>query len=148
MSRSGYIEDCDDQWALIRWRGAVKSAIRGKRGQAFLREMLTAMDAMPVKRLIAHELEATDLIPVSHGGVHEVEPVCAIGTVGKTRGIDMSKIDPEDYDTVAGKFGIASPMAREIAWKNDECGRSRETPEERFQRMRKWIVSQIKESAS
>jgi hypothetical protein len=34
MSRSGYSDDidsADDQWALIRWRGAVKSAIRGAR---------------------------------------------------------------------------------------------------------------------
>lgn len=32
MSRCGYSDDYD-QWALIRWRGAVESAIRGKRGQ-------------------------------------------------------------------------------------------------------------------
>jgi hypothetical protein len=43
-------------WSHIRWRGAVASAIRGGRGQAFLREMLAAMDAMPVKRLVANEL--------------------------------------------------------------------------------------------
>jgi len=47
MSRSGYSDDCDDQWSLICWRGAVKSAIRGKRGQAFLKEMLAALDALP-----------------------------------------------------------------------------------------------------
>ena len=51
MSRSGYTDDFDDQWALIRWRGAVTSAIRGKRGQEFLREMAAAMDAMPEKSL-------------------------------------------------------------------------------------------------
>jgi hypothetical protein len=50
MGRAGYSEDCDG-WALIRWRGAVTSAIRGKRGQAFLREMLDALDALPVKRI-------------------------------------------------------------------------------------------------
>ena len=55
MSRSGYSEDCDG-WALVRWRGAVKSAIRGQRGQAFLRELLAALDAIPDKRLIAEEL--------------------------------------------------------------------------------------------
>ena len=31
MSRSGY-EDGLEMWDLIRWRGAVASAIRGKRG--------------------------------------------------------------------------------------------------------------------
>jgi hypothetical protein len=37
MSRSGYSDDLEN-WSLIRWRGAVASAIRGRRGQAFLRE--------------------------------------------------------------------------------------------------------------
>lgn len=56
MSRSGYTDDgWDDesaQWAAIRYAGALKSAVRGKKGQAFLRELLAALDAMPVKRLI------------------------------------------------------------------------------------------------
>lgn len=52
MSRSGYADWCDDNWAMIRWRGAVASAVRGKRGQAFLRELATTLDAMPEKRLI------------------------------------------------------------------------------------------------
>jgi hypothetical protein len=51
MSRSGYSDDCDDQWRHIMWWGAVTSSIRGKRGQAFLREMRDALDAMPEKRL-------------------------------------------------------------------------------------------------
>jgi len=34
MSRSGYVDNGDiEQWDLIRWRGAVASAIRGKRGE-------------------------------------------------------------------------------------------------------------------
>lgn len=151
MSRSGYTDDIDDNWAHIMWRGRVASAMRGKRGQAFLREMLAAMDAMPVKRLVAHELEA--------GG-----EVCAIGAVGRARGIDMNTIDPEDYDTVSGVFGIAAPMAQEIVYINDEVifwsqnpdgsvqrdddGWVRATPEERFVRMRAWVVRQIKEDAA
>jgi hypothetical protein len=103
VSRSGYSDDMDDQWQFIRWRGTVKSAIRGKRGQAFLREMLVAMDAMPEKRLVASELEAEG-------------QVCAIGSVGRARGIDMSKLDPEDYDTVAGTLpatkGVTEAMDR------------------------------------
>ena len=68
MSRSGYIDDFDDQWSLICWRGAVKSAIRGKRGQSFLRELRDALDAMPIKKLISDDL------------VRDGE-VCAIGAV-------------------------------------------------------------------
>jgi hypothetical protein len=43
MSRSGYVDDVD-QKDLAMYRGAVASAIRGKRGQALLREMREAMD--------------------------------------------------------------------------------------------------------
>lgn len=133
MSRSGYSEECDEDWGFIRWRGAVASAIRGKRGQAFLKEILAALDAMSEKRLIANDLE-------------QEGAVCAIGSVGKTRGIDMSSLDPEDYHTVAATFGIARALAQEIVYENDEGGPSywgKETPEERYTRMRKWIASLI-----
>lgn len=143
MSRSGYGDDCDDQWSHIMWRGAVKSAIKGKRGQAFFKEMLAALDALPVKRLVANELEAPDLIACSHWGLFDARSVCAIGAVGKARGVDMSDIDPEDYESVAVKFGIARAMAQEVVYLNDEDGPFREAPEARFARMRKWIVSQI-----
>lgn len=151
MSRSGYSDDVDDQWAFIRWRGAVKSAIRGARGQAFLREMLAAMDALPEKKLVASNLEAEG-------------QVCAIGSVGRARGIDMSKLDPEDYSTVAGTFGVAEPMVQEIVYmndeywhwscddkgyiKNDENGKHiRITPEERFEKMRAWIERHLSKAS-
>lgn len=133
MSRSGYIDDCDidSQWATICWRGAVNSAIKGKRGQAFLKEMAASMDALSEKKLVSSELEVEG-------------SVCAIGSVGKSRGVDMRKIDPEDSSTVASTFGIAESMVREIVYMNDECGPWKETEEARFQRMRKWVESQIK----
>jgi hypothetical protein len=108
--------------------------------------MLAAMDAMPVKRLVANELAAPDLIPCSHWGMFEAESVCAIGSVGKARGMDMAGIDPEDPDTVAEKFNIGRPMACEIVYMNDESGRHKETPEERFTRMRAWVASQHRRS--
>lgn len=134
MSRSGYSDDAENLWI---WRGAVASAFRGRRGQAFLREMLAALDALPEKRLVDSELEA-------HG------EVCALGAVGKARGLDMSKIDPEDSQSVAGKFNVAHAMACEIMWENDEAvGYWRnETPEQRFIRMRAWIASEIKAAAN
>jgi hypothetical protein len=130
MSRAGYDDGCEDWWQHIRWRGAVTSAFRGKRGQAFLRETLAALDALPHQRLIREEL--TD-------GMGEV---CAIGAVGLARGVDMSEMDSYDHGSVAGAFGISSTMTREIFYENDEW-RS-ETPEQRFQRMRRWVSDQIK----
>jgi hypothetical protein len=148
MSRSGYVDDYDEDYLQMgRWRGMVASAIRGRRGQTLLKEMLAAMDAMPIKRLVANELEAPDLIPCSHWGLYEATGVCAIGTVGRARGVDMTKLDPEDYDSVAGTFDIAAPLAQEIVWMNDEAGPRKETPEARFIRIRSWVVKQIRAPA-
>ena len=140
MSRSGYTEDCDNNWDLIMWRGAVASAIRGKRGQSFLKEMLAAIDAMPVKALVKGELHVKD----EYAG----DMVCAIGAVGRARGLDMTDLDPEEKEKVAAVFKISPALAAEIVYMNDEyIGYwARETPEQRFVRMRSWIVDQIRSS--
>lgn len=132
MSRSGYSDECDG-WDLIRWRGAVASAIRGKRGQEFLRELAEALDAMPEKRLIASELESAG-------------EFCALGVVGAARGLDMTGINIEDRSSVANAFGIAEAMAAEIMFENDGgfCHWSDKTPEQRWQHMRSWVQSQMK----
>jgi len=134
MSRSGYTDDCEDQWALIRWRGAVNSAIKGKRGQAFLRETLAALDAMPVKELIDESLVADGQF-------------CTLGVVGAARGMKIADIDPEDRAGVAGAFKISEAMAAEIMYENDEFRRTPVGPVRleaiRWHHMRQWIASQI-----
>lgn len=133
MSRSEYTDDCDG-WDLVRYRGAVTSAMRGKRGQALLIELAESMDAMPVKELIAHEL-------VKQGGV------CALGVVGQKRGIALESIDPEDHRTVAKQFGIANALAQEIVFVNDEEWHD-ETPQQRWLRMRNWVdINILKEQS-
>jgi hypothetical protein len=137
MSRSGYSDDCDDTKELNLYRGRVKRAIQGKRGQKFLRELAAAMDAMPEKVLIAHEL------------ISEDGDCCTIGVVCKARGLDVSGVDIEDGELVGKLVGIAPCMAREIEFENDEevCWRlSTETPEQRWQRMRKWVERHIIEA--
>lgn len=129
MSRSGYSDDCEDNWANICWRGAVASAMKGARGQAFLNELIVALDALPEKKLIKDDLEAEGA-------------VCAIGAVGKARGIDMTKLDPHESGQVAGAFGIAPAMAQEIVYMNDEWF-WKQTPEERFDAMRKWAKDEV-----
>ena len=129
MSRSGYSDDCGG-WDLICWRGAVKSALKGKRGQAFLVELRDAMDAMPDKRLIADSLQAEG-------------EFCTIGVIGAKRGIDMAALDPDDREAVGEAFGISPAMASEIVFMNDEGSWQAETPEQRWQRMRTWVDSNI-----
>lgn len=133
MSRSGYSDDCD-HWDLIRWRGAVKSAIRGARGQAFLRELAAAMDAMPERVLASDSLRDAD------------GDFCALGVVGNARGLDLASVDPEDRDAVAGLFGIAPAMAAEIMFENDDDFGGywkQETPARRWSRMRAWVAAHI-----
>ena len=130
MSRSGYSYDCDD-WALIRWRGAVDKAILGTRGQHFLHDLRDALDAMPVKRLIKDALQQDG-------------EVCALGAVGVKRGIDMSTIDPEERDDVAAAFNIAPALAAEVACVNDDdYDWVHESSEQRWQRVRRWVDDQI-----
>lgn len=141
MSRSGYTDDIDNEWAFIRWRGAVASATRGKRGQALLRELLEALDAMPEKRLIANSFAA-------EGGY------CTLGVIGAKRGAEMPVIDEDDFgfdplevrEEAAAALDIAPAMAAEIIYWNDEGGWN-ETPEERWVRMRNWVAEQITEVA-
>lgn len=132
MSRSGYSEDCEDQWALIRWRGAVASATRGKHGQAFLREALAALDALPAPELIPNNLAAEGSF-------------CTLGAVGRARSLDLSAVDPYDRERVADLFSIPNALAFEIMWENDEAWYGVETPRARWERMRRWIVSNLKD---
>jgi hypothetical protein len=164
MSRSGYSDDCDN---LGLWRGAVERSIRGRRGQAALKELAKAMDAMPNKVLAAESL-------VTHDG-----PFCTLGVLGQARGLNMEPLDPEDWDAAAKAFNIAPAMVREIVYENDEaispyewvdfvlCGPIRTQypywerhigtlrvaiPEEvlgaqRWQRMRQWVESNLVKEA-
>jgi hypothetical protein len=132
MSRSNYSDECDG-WQLIMWRGAVTSAIRGKRGQDALKELLSALDAMPEKRLIADELERDG-------------EYCTLGVLGKARGIDMAELDPYEPEELAKAFNLAPAMLQEIEFENDEDWSCRHaTPEQRWQHMRDWVASQIRE---
>ncbi len=132
MSRSNY-SDSIDNWDLIRWRGQVASAIRGKRGQKLLKELAQAMDEMPVKELIAGELKSPK------------GDYCALGVVGAKRGMNLEGIDPEEPESVAGAFDIARQLAQEIVYQNDEAVWFNETCAERWIRMREWVASNLKE---
>lgn len=142
MSRSGYSDECDN-WERIKWRGAVASALRGKRGQAFLREALAALDSLPEKRLIAEELVTPE------------GECCLMGAVAQRRGTDVRDIDPDEREEVSQAMQIATALACEIAEENDKYRddyvwtldghklRPGETPEERFTRMRNWVLRNI-----
>lgn len=145
MSRSGYSDDYEEEYPNAVWlfQQSVTNAIKGARGQAMLRDLLAALDAMPVKELIAHEL-------VDNGRV------CALGALAQKRGLDVANVDPEDSRRVGKLFCIARTMAQEIVFQNDDDFRDHmrrdergnlrdETPTERWSRVRAWVVVQIKQ---
>ena len=131
MSRSDYGDDYCDDWNSIMYRGWVTKALRGRRGQAFLKELVAALDAMPVKELVAEKLV-------------DGENVCAIGAVCKARGLDVSDVNPENYNEVARRVGLAPSMVREIVYCNDEAFVNA-GPAARWLAMHKWAKENIRE---
>lgn len=105
--------------------------MRGKRGQRLLLDMLAALDALPNKRLIAGDFERDG-------------EYCALGALGHMKHMDLSTVDPEEPEEVAAAFDIATPLAQEVVFMNDEAGFYNETPEQRYSRMREWLVKHIK----
>jgi hypothetical protein len=146
MSRHGYVDEgcLDELWHYYLYRHSAKQALEGKRGQKFLRDLLGALDALPEKRLVQTAFIRAD------------GEVCVIGALAKQRNIDTSGwYDPDnDYDSydfgetpvsaVSQHFNIARALARDVMYENDE-GNYNETDEQRFDRMRKWLVENIKD---
>ncbi len=136
MSRSGYSDDCCDEYPVALYRQAVRRAVTGYRGQHLLKKLRDALDAMPVKRLIAGNIK------------DESGQVCALGALDPTAP-EYSEDDLDDFDhprKLAEHFGVAKSLASEIVYMNDEAVDWRtpsETPEERWTRMRQWVDSQI-----
>lgn len=112
MSRSGYTDDNDDPLAHGRWRQAVKRSLQGKRGQALLRELVEALDAMEDKRLYPGSFATAD------------GEFCTLGVLAAKRGTKVDDLGDEqdgcDTAQVGQRFGIAPAMAAEIMYLNDE----------------------------
>lgn len=132
MSRHGYTDDCDWGCELQqgRWRGIIASATRGKRGQRFFRELVEALDAMPVKELVKGDLET------------EQGAVCALGALGRHKGVTIKAIDTEDWASLGAAFDVAEQLTQEVMYENDEMGHSA-TPARRWEYMRHWAVRQL-----
>lgn len=93
------------------------------------------MDAMPVKELVAEELQVDG-------------QYCALGVVGKVRGIDMTSVDPEDSGVVAKLLDVAEPLVREITYINDyDAYYSDNQNAQRFHDVRRWVVQNLKQES-
>lgn len=144
MSRHGYIEaDEIDHLELGRWRAQVTNAMRGRRGQALLRDLIVGLEAMPPQERELHEIVVDD-----------GENACALGVVARVRGVDLKDLNPhwdeefEEYDvddidpdwladSLSDRLNIASQLAREVMWENDEHSGS---PAQRWRFMYGWAL--------
>lgn len=144
--RIGYSESEDYPGQFELWQANCQRSLQGRKGQAALRELETALLALPVKRLIAEEVENAD------------GEVCTIGALAKFRGLitDEMKAQGEyDMEGVGVKLGIP----RMVAWKIVEVTdiqlpdsfhyyNTPVSPEYRYQKVLAWVQSQIQSADS
>lgn len=143
MSRI-YYDDDDDPQAYGRWQGRVKQALHSRRGLASLRELESALLAMP-----SHELAADYL--ASGNAVCAIGAICSYRRVQKQGMTWEEAIDdlPRGIDDEFEMQDIAQnelKMTRTLAWlimeQNDEetIGMS---DTERWQHVLDWTRSRI-----
>jgi hypothetical protein len=144
--RLTFDEDEDFNNQSLLWEANQERCIRGKKGQAALRELEAALLALPQKRLITDELENAQ------------GDVCAIGALARFKGKENPMIgdsfgDPEDSLTIgvdeieratialAQELGVPRLAALAVVRENDEDDYYpvTVTPERRYERMLKWV---------
>lgn len=139
-----------DALELGRWLGRVKSAIRGRRGQRFLRDLERALVALPVKRLIRNsfcrdgEVCLTGAAMVQKRVDAGMTREAAMREVHKTYDADMDEEDwgsDEGAAVVEGEFDVAESLAWEAVYQNDETAG---TPEHRYEACLRWVQRNIK----
>ena len=129
-----------EPWMEGQAAGAMRSAIRGRRGQQLLRDLIAGLDALPVQELAAGALEDP-----------ETGCVCALGAVRLQRGAEAVPLhfDPTDPDIdwrdLAEPFDISETLANAVVSQNeyydkfnDEYSRRR-----RWQSVRAWAVRHL-----
>jgi hypothetical protein len=85
----------------------VASAIRGKRGQEFLKKLMAALDAMPVKELVANDLQVDG-------------EYCTMGLYGAAYVPAVLECDTEEHDVIADLVNVAPQLVQEVMFLNDE----------------------------
>lgn len=168
MSRSGYVDydggDEHDHLRAAGWAANVRRCLAGKKGQAFLWELYLALEALPERALIIGAIEDQQGTCCSLGAVARYR---GIDVPKKFIATDDDEIDQYEFAEAMGPlFGIKDLLAREIMFENDEADnwhwpdgtvchgvpwaqrdtpiRREDTPEERWQRMRCWVVSRLR----
>jgi hypothetical protein len=142
MTRLHYYDDDSDPSQEGLAAGALRSAIRGERGQRFIRDLVQALDALPLPDLAAGALED-----------EETGCPCAFGAVRRFRGADAVPLwfhpMEEDVtpDNLAKPFNVSKTLAWAVVQVNEDgmIGNDEETRRLRWKRVRDWAVRRLSE---
>jgi len=141
MGRLYYHDDDDECPSLDGLReGWVQNAIRGGRGQRFLRDLVDALDALPTPELSSGALEdpATGCC-------------CAFGAVRRLRGPEEVRLwfDPAEEDRPPDDLAVPFDVSWALAWRvvqvNEErsCSNSEPDRRRRWADVRDWAVRHL-----
>lgn len=149
MSRSSYSDDFGDEYPgqLELYRANVKRSMRGRAGQARLRELRDALLALPVKELhdgifVAGTREQPQVCALGAWALHQAggDPFAAGAMLGR------AGADADDLDTAKALSSYSWPelVVRDTIWQNDRDSYFRpETPAERYTRVLAWVEAHI-----
>ena len=134
--------ESDDPLDWGRYEAAKRSTLRGKRGQAFLRELVAALDALPKPELSEGAL-----------GDRRTGCVCAFGAVALAQGESFDDLAKDNGNwsphEVAEWYSISPTLANEIIRANDDWrdGNAADVRQSRWRHVRAWAVRHLIESA-
>lgn len=146
--RVNYSEDEDFPGQFELWQANCQRSLKGKAGQAALRELETALLALPEKRLIADKLQAPD------------GEVCALGALGRFKGVEvpistdnnyndddcLERLEQEEAVIQFGvDLGVPYMVSVAIVERNDGGSYFDDTPEGRYTAMLTWVQRQLVE---
>jgi hypothetical protein len=107
--------ESDDPLDWGRYKAATRSTLRGRRGQAFLRELIAALDALHRPELSAGAL-----------GNRRTGCVCALGAIALAQGASFDDLARDNGDWGPGDaadwYNISPTLANEIISANDDWG--------------------------
>ncbi len=164
--------DCDDNASFLRscaFMANAKRALKGRKGQAVLKELEEALVALPEKKLISGHFADLRVNPISkekgYKTIYERTEgdVCTMGCLlvhrkmkkqFKLKGQALMEAvievtcDPNDggseaIQQAASALDIVYPLAYELAFQNDEEGDREETDEARYERVLAWVRKQL-----
>ncbi len=137
------------------WMQAVRNALKGKRGQAILRELKEALLSLPrphlISGVVAFEGEVCPLGALARRRIEAGEAIKVYGrTLRTAEDLESMRFDLGD-EMGAVELGEAMGLKRAMAWglayENDEGGPWKETDAGRYQRILGWIEGCLEKAA-